>query len=422
LLLAVVLLNCIMSFGQRKVIFSEEFENNDNNWQVVHDKTEKAEIKLGKYLMENFTTNRWHWFSQSIDFDSKNNFLIEANISKLKSYNNNDNHGLMWGTADPKHCFAFVINTQNKYYSVFSIFDGNWFRLINWQTSNEINYGNATNKLGIAKIGKDLIFIINDEPVGTTPFQDFYGNHIGFYVGPKIKIAVDNLSVMNIESNLNSSSDRNSEWKGNGSGFFIDQRGYIATNYHVIKDANQIEINFIRNGQQQSFNAEVIQSDRQNDLAILKITDNSFNPFANIPYNFQTNLSDVGTNIFALGYPMADVMGSEIKFTDGKISSKTGIQGDITMYQISVPIQSGNSGGALFDYDGNLVGITSAGLNRDYFNSENVNYAIKTSYLKNLTDVLPISVKLPNDKTIASKTLTEKIKILSDYVVLIKIR
>ena len=213
-----------------------------------------------------------------------------------------------------------------------------------------------------------------------------------------------------------------SEWIGNGSGFFIDYRGYIATNYHVVEDANQIEVNFIRDGRPQTFKAEVIQSDRQNDLAILKITDNSLRPFASIPYNFQTTLSDVGTNIFALGYPIASVMGSEIKFTDGKISSRTGMQGDIRMYQISVPLQPGNSGGALFDYDGNLIGVTSARLNRDYFDSENVNYAIKSSYLKNLVEVLPISIRLPNDRTIATKTLTEKIKILSDYIVLIKVR
>ena len=116
------------------------------------------------------------------------------------------------------------------------------------------------------------------------------------------------------------------------------------------------------------------------------------------------------------------LMGTEIKFTDGKISSKTGIQGDITTYQISVPIQPGNSGGPLFDYDGNLIGITSSGVNRELDITENVNYAIKSSYLKNLVDVLDYKLSLPNDKLIANKTLTEKIKILSDYVVLIKIK
>ena len=115
-------------------------------------------------------------------------------------------------------------------------------------------------------------------------------------------------------------------------------------------------------------------------------------------------------------------MGTEIKFTDGKISSKTGIQGDITSYQISVPIQPGNSGGPLFDFDGNLIGITSSGVNRKLDITENVNYAIKSSYLKNLIDVLDYKLTLPNDISISNMTLTEKIKKLSDYVVLIKIK
>jgi S1-C subfamily serine protease len=119
---------------------------------------------------------------------------------------------------------------------------------------------------------------------------------------------------------------------------------------------------------------------------------------------------------------MAQVMGDEIIFTYGKISSKTGIEGDITVYQISVPIQPGNSGGPLFDNKGNLVGITSSGLNKEYFNSENVNYAIKTAYLKNLIDVMPESIKLPNNIEIYNKPLTEKIKLLSDFIPIIRVK
>ncbi len=212
-----------------------------------------------------------------------------------------------------------------------------------------------------------------------------------------------------------------SYWAGNGTGFFISKDGYLATNYHVIADASEIEIEFIRNGQKQNYRAKVVQSDKQNDLAILKIDDNSFNSFVNIPYNFKTALADVGSNVFALGYPMAlNVMGAEIKFTDGKISSRTGFQDDISTYQMTTPIQPGNSGGPLFDFDGNLIGVNSAKIQADY--ADNVSYAIKTSYLKNLIDVLPTTLNLPNDKAVMSKSLTEKIRIISDYVVLIKVK
>lgn len=209
------------------------------------------------------------------------------------------------------------------------------------------------------------------------------------------------------------------EWSGNGTGFFIDKNGYIATNYHVIDGAKDIEVDIVKDNQKQSFRAKVISSDKQNDLAIIKIEDDKFKPFQKIPYSFKSTISDVGSNIFTMGYPMAlTLMGEEVKFTDGKISSKTGFQGDITTYQISVPVQPGNSGGPLFDYDGNIIGIVNAKI----LAADNVSYAIKITYLKNLIDVIPDKLILPSDISISQKTLTEKIKVLSNYVVLIKIR
>lgn len=112
----------------------------------------------------------------------------------------------------------------------------------------------------------------------------------------------------------------------------------------------------------------------------------------NSPYAVKTPILDVGTSVFALGYPMSDILGEEIKVTDGIISSKTGYQGDVVTYQISVPIQPGNSGGPLFDKNGNLVGITNAGVP----DAQNVGYAIKVSYLKNLLDSAPTPIILPS--------------------------
>jgi S1-C subfamily serine protease len=113
-----------------------------------------------------------------------------------------------------------------------------------------------------------------------------------------------------------------------------------------------------------------------------------------------------------------NVMGMEVKFTDGKISSKTGAQGDIATYQTSVPVQPGNSGGPLFDYDGNLIGV----INSKIMAADNVSYAIKANFIKNLLDVLPTPVKMPEGKELTNKTLTEKIKILSNFVPIIKIK
>ncbi|MDY0090722.1 MAG: serine protease [Flavobacteriaceae bacterium] len=207
-----------------------------------------------------------------------------------------------------------------------------------------------------------------------------------------------------------------SSWKSTGTGFFIDKKGYITTNYHVIKNAKEIEINH----NHKSYNAKVIISDEQNDLAILKIIDNSFIPLNSLNYNFKTDLADVGTSVFALGFPLTQIMGEEIKYTDGKISSKSGFKGSITTYQISVPIQPGNSGGPLFDESGNLVGITSSGINKTI--ADNANYAIKTKYLSMLVDEIDDHIELPKSSLNNSSTLQDKIKTLSNYVVYIKVK
>mgnify|MGYP001491289171 CR=1 FL=1 len=171
----------------------------------------------------------------------------------------------------------------------------------------------------------------------------------------------------------------------------------------------------------QSFNAEVVQVDKTNDLAIIKIFDMNFNKVDVIPYNFKTRSSDVGTKVYAYGYPMAlSIMGKEIKITDGIISSKSGYDGDITTYQITAPIQGGNSGGPLFDDKGNLIGINSSGLSKKI--SDNVGYSIKSNYILNLIDVLPNSIKLPSNTKLESLPLIDQIKEISKYVVLVKVK
>lgn len=203
-----------------------------------------------------------------------------------------------------------------------------------------------------------------------------------------------------------------------GSGFALNQ-GHIVTNYHVIEDAKTILIKGVKGDFQTELRAKVVATDKINDIAILKIDDERFKGFGAIPYKVKREMSDVGESVWALGYPMVGVMGDEVKFTDGKISARTGIQGDMSVYQISVPIQPGNSGGPLFDNNGNIVGITSSGLNREAFYSENVNYAIKTSYLYNLIESSMSASILPQGTAMQGQSLTEKIKLAKKFVYII---
>lgn len=224
-----------------------------------------------------------------------------------------------------------------------------------------------------------------------------------------------------LESSSTSSKNKTGEWIGNGSGIIISKSGYIVTNHHVIEDADDIEVEFIIDGEVKKFNAEIVQVDKTNDLAVIKIFDINFDGLDDLPYNFKTRSSDVGTKVYAFGYPKALTgMGKEIKLTDGIISSKSGFDGDITTYQITAPIQGGNSGGPLFDDKGNFIGINSSGLRADI--ADNVGYTIKSSYVMNLIDVLPKSIDLPSNTKLQTLTLTEQIKEISKYVVLVKVK
>ena len=211
------------------------------------------------------------------------------------------------------------------------------------------------------------------------------------------------------------------KWAGNGSGIIISKFGHIVTNYHVIDDASDIEVEFVVDGDLKKFNAEIVKLDKVNDLAIIKILDKDFYGLDDLPYNFKTRSSDVGTRVYAYGYPMAlSLMGKEIKITDGIISSKSGFDGDITTYQITAPIQGGNSGGPLFDEKGNFLGINSSGLSKEI--ADNVGYTIKSSYVLNLIDVLPESINVPSSTKLRSLPLTDQIKEISKYVVIVKVK
>ena len=105
-------------------------------------------------------------------------------------------------------------------------------------------------------------------------------------------------------------------------------------------------------------------------------------------------------------------MGNEIKLTNGIISSRSGYQGDISTYQMSAPVQPGNSGGPMFDDKGNVIGIVNAGIP----GAENVGYAIKTSYLKNLVENVTSNNILPNNNQIESMSLPQKVAKVRDFV------
>lgn len=166
-----------------------------------------------------------------------------------------------------------------------------------------------------------------------------------------------------------------------GSGWFA-RSGVVVTSLHVVDGATRITLHLADGSQSQ---AQVLDSDRAHDLAILA-TDARGVP--GLPV--RTQPLSIGAAVFTIGFPHADVMGVKPKLANGVISSTAGVQDDPSSYQISVPVQAGNSGGPLLDMNGQVVGVVSSKLRasrmlqRTGDLTENVNYAVKSNHVVDL--------------------------------------
>lgn len=161
-----------------------------------------------------------------------------------------------------------------------------------------------------------------------------------------------------------------------GSGFVVAE-GYWLTNNHVIKDLNPITVSVIG----ANYPAEVVAKDPYLDLALLKGPTGDLRPFA-------VGEASIGKNIFVIGYPVPDLLGSQARVTSGLISSLYGIEGNSKNIQISAPIQPGNSGGPVVSEDWKLVGVavssasTIENANRMGVLLQGLNFAVSPNHVK----------------------------------------
>ena len=131
--------------------------------------------------------------------------------------------------------------------------------------------------------------------------------------------------------------------------------------------------------------ASIVAKDEGNDVALLRVDED-------LPTGLPVadGEAGLGATVFTLGYPHTGIMGRNVKLSTGIISSQTGLRDDSRTYQISVPVQAGNSGGPLINSRGEVVGLVTAKLSAaQVFRwtgdlPQNVNYAVKVAYLNAL--------------------------------------
>ena len=203
-----------------------------------------------------------------------------------------------------------------------------------------------------------------------------------------------------------------------GSGFMISP-GLVVTNYHVIAGKNNFTI---IDEKGKKYNATLSVADKVNDLAIL-IPDKQQTLPLGLPIAYQ--MANIGTQIFTIGYPHPSIMGGRPKITDGIISSVSGIQDDPRNYQITVPLQSGNSGGPVLNMNGEVIGVAVAKLNAAYLYQktgdlpENVNYAVKSQYLRPLIESIQYKGVSIGEKVKKTRSLEELADSIKDSVMII---
>ena len=180
--------------------------------------------------------------------------------------------------------------------------------------------------------------------------------------------------------------------------FFITADGYLISNYHVVKDSAKVRL-LTGAGM---VDAKVVQVDAANDLALLK-TEGHFAP---LPVASSRSVA-LGSTVATVGFPNIGLQGFSPKLAKGEIAALAGAADDARYFQVSLPVQPGNSGGALVDERGNVVGIVSAKLDAATALAasgalpENVNYAVKSSFLLSFLESVPdVAKKLkePNTK------------------------
>jgi S1-C subfamily serine protease len=250
------------------------------------------------------------------------------------------------------------------------------------------------------------------------------------YFSPRPNPTLEQLNrkVSNLENNLekttnvlNSQIKNNQhvnipvpEFKSAGTGFLIDGKGYIITNAHVLTGTGAVVVN----NKGDDFNAKIINIDQLRDLAILKIDDSGFKSYNIIPYSIKKSDVELGEELFTLGYPR-----DEIVYNMGYLSAESGYNGDTASCQISLSANPGNSGGPVFNKNGEIVGILSA----KQAEAEGVVFAIKAKSIFKMMDELKETdsslqkIKMPvNSTALRGINRVDQIKQVEDYVFLVK--
>ncbi len=171
-------------------------------------------------------------------------------------------------------------------------------------------------------------------------------------VAPKV---VDRLRKIGFEVRVVS---KDESIASQGSGFICDEKGHLLTCAHVLGRKATNATVWVSG---RRFEADVVVADTNLDLALLKIR-SATNVFTPLLFAATTNLS-MGQDVFTMGFPLSELLGSSPRLTKGLLSSTVGFGDNPDQVQVSAQVQSGNSGGPLLNDRAEVIGLITATLN-----------------------------------------------------------
>jgi S1-C subfamily serine protease len=172
-------------------------------------------------------------------------------------------------------------------------------------------------------------------------------------------------TVYSCDKKLNDDGEKESG-ASSGTAFFINKKGYLLTNNHVVEGCTLSKISY----KNKDYDTKLIATDKTLDLALLKaeVKPKTF-------LNFSNDEAKKLNKVYVAGYPLGKGLSDDLKISSGIVSSIKGFEDNSNEIQIDAPINPGNSGGPIINENGELIAIAVAGMTE----AQNINFGIKSS-------------------------------------------
>jgi S1-C subfamily serine protease len=191
----------------------------------------------------------------------------------------------------------------------------------------------------------------------------------------KLNINLETLTVRSVSKSAKSTRIEQCKQKGknenddsgsSGTAFFINKKGYLLTNNHVVEGCTLSKISY----KNKEYETKLIATDKTLDLALLKaeVKPKTF-------LNFSNDEAKKLNKVYVAGYPLGKGLSDDLKISSGIVSSIKGFEDNSNEIQIDAPINPGNSGGPIINENGDLIAIAVAGMTE----AQNINFGIKSS-------------------------------------------